>query len=78
MAVHHEAVFVGAGSERGFLPPVAGSGGIQRLGFRLPVVERSREADGFGRWMRELKTNGGQLQAGVLGVVVIVIMLQIC
>jgi hypothetical protein len=47
---------------------------MQRLGFRLPVVEGSRKANRFGRWMSELKANGHELEAGVLGVVVVVVM----
>ena len=49
---------------------------MQRLGFRLPMVEGSREANGFGCWMRELKANWHELEAGVLGVIVVMIMFQ--
>ena len=71
-AVHDEAVFVGAGGERGFLPPVAGAGGMQRLGLGLPVIKAARQADRFGRRMRELKANGHQWRAGDIIVMVIV------
>jgi hypothetical protein len=40
------------------------------------VVEGSREANGFGGWMGELKADGHELQAGILDVVVVVIVLH--
>jgi len=31
---------------------------MQGLGFRLPIIERARDANGLGRWMAELKADG--------------------
>ena len=46
---------------------------MQGLGFGLPVVECSRDANGLGGRMSEFKADRHQLRAGTVGVVVIVI-----
>ena len=72
-AVHNEAVFVGAGRQGCFLPPLADAGGMERLGFGPPLIEGSRDANGGGRGISEFKADGLQLQSGAGDVVVIVI-----
>ena len=74
MSVHDEAVFVSAGRERRFLPPVADAGGMQRLGFGLPMVERARDANGVRRRMRKFKANGHKFDFGSGKIVVVMIM----
>jgi len=49
---------------------------MQSLGFGLPVVERSRDANGDGRRMSELKSNGNELEAGAAAVIMIFIVLH--
>ena len=73
IAIHDEAVFVGAGRKIGFLPPVARAGGMQCLRFRFPLVKTARDANGLGRRMRELEAHRHELRAGGVVVVVIVI-----
>ena len=46
---------------------------MQSLGFGLPLIESSRDANGGGRRMREFKANGHELGAGVAGVVMVMI-----
>jgi hypothetical protein len=46
---------------------------MQSLGFGLPLVESSRDANGDGCRTSEFKANGYQLRAGAAGIVVIVI-----
>ena len=57
LAVHHQAVFVGAGGQGRLLPPVTATEGMQGFAFRLPVIERSRNTNGGSRRVRELKAN---------------------
>ena len=73
LAVHYQAVFIGAGRQSRFLPPMTDAGGMQSLGFGLPMVEGSREANGFGCWMRELKANRHELGAGAMSVVMVMV-----
>ena len=73
LAVHYEAVFVGAGRQSRFLPPATAAGGMQSLGFGLLLVESSRDTNGCGRGMSEFKANGHQLKAGALGVVMVMV-----
>jgi hypothetical protein len=47
--------------------------GMQGLGFGLPLVESSCDANGGGRRMSEFKPNGHKLGAGVADVVMVVI-----
>ena len=51
---------------------------MQSLGFGLPVVESSGDANGGGRRMREFKANGHELGAGVAGVVMVMIVFHSC
>ena len=74
LAVHHKAVFITAGREHGFLPPMTLAGGVQGFGFRLPMVKSSRDTNAGGGWMCELEADWLQLQAGAGRVVVVVIM----
>ena len=46
---------------------------MQSLGFGLPLVESSRDANGSGRRMSKFKANGHELGAGVAGVVMVMI-----
>ena len=71
-AIHHQAIFVSAGRESRFLPPVADAGGMQGLGFRLPMIECSCDANGLGRRIRKFKTNRHELRAWSVVVVMIV------
>ena len=73
LAVHYEAVFVGAGRKSRFLHPATAPGGMQSLGFGLPVVESSGDANGGGRRMREFKANGHEFGLGVAGIVMVMI-----
>jgi hypothetical protein len=45
---------------------------MQRLGFGLPLVKSSRDANGLGRRMREFKADRHELRAWSIIVVVIV------
>jgi hypothetical protein len=62
LAVHHEAVFVGAGRQRGLVPPIASAGGVQRFGLRLPVAKRSSEADALAVGWANSKRTGVSLR----------------
>jgi hypothetical protein len=46
---------------------------MQSLGFGLPLVESSRDANGGGRRMSEFKANGHELGAGALGIVMVMV-----
>src|SRR5208282_2041726 len=72
LAVHDKAVFVGAGRQGCFLPPVTDAGGMQSFGFGLPLVEGSRDTNGGGARMSEFKANGLQMRSGAADIVVIV------
>src|ERR1019366_5849379 len=78
LAVHYEAVFVGAGRQSRFLQPVTAPSGMQSLGFGLPLVESSRDANGGGRRMSEFKANGHEFGAGVADVVMVMIVFHSC
>ena len=71
-AIHNEAVFIGAGGEGRFFPPVANSGGIQRLSFGLPIIEFPRNTNADGLRIRELKVHGHELRVWSLVMVMIV------
>ena len=47
---------------------------VQGLGFRLPLVETSRDTNGGGCWMGEFKSNRHEFGAGAAGVIVVMIM----
>ena len=51
---------------------------MQSLSFRLPLVESSRDTNGGGCWMSELKTNGHELWAGAADVVMVMIVFHSC
>jgi len=79
-AIHDEAVFVVAGHQSCFLPPVAFTGGMQGSAIGLPVVECSGKANGCGFRVFEFKVNRHPLQIrwpGCWGVVVIAIVFHI-
>ena len=71
LAVHNEAVFVDAGRQGRFLPPMTDTGGMQSLGFGLPVVERSRDANGGGCWMSEFKADRHECAPAVVVVMIV-------
>src|ERR1035437_6319679 len=71
LAVHYEAVFVSAGRQLRFLVPATASCGMQSLGFGLPLVESSGDANGGGRRMRKFKANGHEFGAGAVDVVMV-------
>src|ERR1039457_4186312 len=71
LPVHYQAVFVGAGRQSRFLQPATAPCGMQSLGFGLPVVESSRDANRGGRRMREFKANGHEFGLGVAGIVMV-------
>src|ERR1022692_5064512 len=73
LAVHYEAVFIGAGRQSRFLQPTTAPCEMQSLGFGLRLVESSRDANGSGRRMSKFKANGHELGAGVAGVVMVMI-----
>ena len=73
VVVHDEAVFVRARHHSRFLQPATAPCGMQSLGFGLPLVERSRDANGGGHRISEFKANGHELGAGVAGVVMVMI-----
>jgi hypothetical protein len=50
---------------------------MQRLGFGLPLVEGSRDANGGGGRMSEFKANGLQWQSGAADIVVSVMVFHI-
>ncbi len=77
MTIHNKAVFISAGREQGFFPPIADTGRMERLSFRLPAIEAARHAHGLGRGMRELEAHRHQWQTGTGSVVVIVIVFHI-
>src|ERR1039457_4605443 len=56
-----------------FLQPATAPCGMQSLGFGLPVVESSRDANRGGRRMREFKANGHEFGLGVAGIVMVMI-----
>ncbi|MEJ0090042.1 MAG: hypothetical protein WDM80_09905 [Limisphaerales bacterium] len=72
MAIDDQAVFICAGRQFSFFPPVAGARGMQRLGFGLPMVECPGEANALRRRMREFKANRYHLHIRSVVVVVIV------
>src|SRR5271154_2732291 len=76
-AVHDEAVFVGAGRKGCFLPPIANAGGIESLGFGLPMIKCSRDTNSLGRRMSKFKTNGHKLWTDATGVVMIMIVFHV-
>src|ERR1035438_250139 len=73
LAVHYEAVFVSAGRQSRFLHPATAPGGMQSLGFGLPLVESSGDANGGGRRMSEFKANGHEFGLGIAGIVMVMI-----
>src|ERR1035437_8412861 len=71
LAVHYEAVWLGAGCQSRFLPPVTDAGGMERRGFGLPMAESPRNTNGVGRRMSEFQANRHDLRAGAFYVVMI-------
>ena len=61
LAIHHQAVLVGARRQLGLLQPAPATLGMHGLGVRAPVVERARDTNGAGRRMSELEVNRHQL-----------------
>ena len=53
---------------RRFFPPVAVGRGMQGLRLGLPMVERSRHANGGGFRIVKLKANGHELRTGTGGI----------
>jgi len=51
---------------------------MQSLGFGLPVVESSREANGGGGRLSEFKADGHEFGAGATSVVMVMIMFHSC
>ena len=51
---------------------------MQRLGFGLPVVESSRDANGGGRRMSEFKANRHKFGTAVADVVMVMIVFHSC
>src|ERR1017187_599115 len=78
LAVDYETVFVRAGRQNRFLPPATPSCGMQSLGFGLPMVERSSDANSGGGRMSEFKTNGHELKARARGVVMVMVVFHGC
>ena len=78
LPVHYQAVFVGAGRQSRFLQPATAPCGMQRLGFGLPLIESSRDANSGGRRMDEFKANGHEFRTRVADVVMVMIMFHIC
>src|ERR1035438_10103238 len=78
LAVHYQAVFVGAGQQSRFRQPATAPGGMQSFGFGLPLVESSREANGGGGWMSEFKANGHEFGTRFTSVVMVMIMFHSC
>src|ERR1700722_5314817 len=73
LPVHDEAVFVSAGSQRGFLEPMTVSQEMHGFGGGLPVVESASDANGGSRRMSKLKANGNECGAGVGEIIVVMI-----
>jgi hypothetical protein len=51
---------------------------MQSLGFGLPVVEASCDANGDGRWMSELEANWHQLGASGFAVIMVFVVFHSC
>jgi len=71
LAVHHQAVFIGAGLQDCLLQPATARRGMHGLGFRIPVVERARDTNNSGSGMNEFEANRFRLRFGGLGVVMV-------
>jgi hypothetical protein len=44
---------------------------MQGFGFRLPLIEGSRDANGGGRGMGEFKANGHQFRTGIVVMMIV-------
>ena len=78
LAVHHQAVLVGAGRQDRLLQPATAVQGMHGLGFGVPVVERSRDTNGGRRGMGEFEANRLQWGPGAPGIVMMFAVFHRC
>src|ERR1019366_6219927 len=78
LAVHYEAVFVGAGRQSRLLQPMTVSRGMHVLGFGLPVVESPGDTNGAGRRMSEFEVDRFQLETVAFYVVMVFVVFHSC